>query len=195
MTHTRQRLRLLSRQASCLCVLLFLFGCSQPGALSSGQKYNAIEADNKALSELREDDYIVRWGGEEFLIVSRTANREDSNFIASRLCQKVRETDFSDQIGDNIAITCSIGYTLFPLFTKEPNFLNWEELVEIADKALYAVKQNGRNGWATFKTSSDTPYYSIKNCKNFDEFKEKNRLELILHNDGHEKDGSFLQQG
>jgi diguanylate cyclase (GGDEF)-like protein len=111
----------------------------------------------KALGSLlkqqsREDDYIVRWGGEEFLIVSRYNHRSAIGTIVARLSDAIANANLSAVIGSEQVITCSIGYALLP-FNPENDVidLTWQEAVDLADKALYQVKANGRNGWASYQ--------------------------------------------
>ncbi len=131
------------------------------------------------LTELREDDYIVRWGGEEFLIVARAVERENSDHIARRLCKKIEATNFDNELKAHKKITCSIGFALLPFFEDSNQVdLSWEEVVDIADKALYLVKQNGRNGWATYISSQTHKAKSLKESINFEEFTKQNKLKL-----------------
>ena len=48
-------------------------------------------------------------------------------------------------------LTCSIGFIECPLFRDARGSLGWEQMVELADRALYYVKGHGRNGWAAFR--------------------------------------------
>lgn len=95
----------------------------------------------------READIIVRWGGEEFLIIARNADRECSSIVAKKIADALREHAFV--IGDGVVIhkTCSIGFTAFPLCPGQPEAFGWEEGVELADQCLYAAKNSGRDGW------------------------------------------------
>jgi len=104
----------------------------------------------------RDSDLMVRWGGEEFLAISRFNNRKQSKFIAERLKQKIADTDFV--IGDNKVIhkSCSIGFAHYPFTPKQPSALNWKEIVDIADKALYAAKYSGRNAWVSLESNKLT---------------------------------------
>ena len=78
---------------------------------------------------------VGRWGGEEFVIVSRDKNADAARLLA----EKIRESIAEYQFPDIYHLTCSIGVTeLHPEddFTKAFNRL---------DKAMYASKQSGRN--------------------------------------------------
>jgi len=81
---------------------------------------------------LRSLDYVVRWGGEEFLMVARFVDRDEA---AAR------------------ALTCSIGFAAYPFSRLRPRAVGWERVVEVADLALYAAKRDGRNRWVGFDGS------------------------------------------
>jgi hypothetical protein len=50
-----------------------------------------------------------------------------------------------------LRLTCSIGFIECPLFRDARGSLGWEQMVELADRALYHVKAHGRNGWAAYR--------------------------------------------
>jgi len=95
----------------------------------------------------RESDYLVRWGGEEFLVVTRGTRRERAAELAERARAAIAEEPFVLPDGSALAKSCSIGYASFPPARRFPQALGWQEVVEIADAALYLVKNSGRNGW------------------------------------------------
>jgi diguanylate cyclase (GGDEF)-like protein len=85
--------------------------------------------------EVRAGDKLVRWGGEEFLLVCAETNREQ----AARLAEKLRTAMTAQDWPHGLQITCSFGATA----------LNPEEdigkAIARADTALYAAKSSGRN--------------------------------------------------
>ncbi len=95
----------------------------------------------------RETDYLVRWGGEEFLVVARATPHTHAAELAERLRAAVADQPFELDDGSLLARTCSIGFCCFPLSAQHPGALDWSATVNIADAALYAVKSAGRNGW------------------------------------------------
>jgi diguanylate cyclase (GGDEF)-like protein len=101
----------------------------------------------------RETDYLIRWGGEEFLVVARFIDRDNAPKLAERLRVIVEEYDFD--IGKNKAIkkTCSIGFACYPFSTRNTKALDWSQVIDIADHCLYAAKKSSRNAWVGLNTS------------------------------------------
>ncbi len=106
----------------------------------------------------RDSDYLVRWGGEEFLIVARGTSRNHGAELAERARAVVADEPFVMADGTRINKTCSIGFVCFPPAPAFARALDWSSLVKLADTALYAVKQRGRNGWlGVLQAYADTP--------------------------------------
>jgi diguanylate cyclase (GGDEF)-like protein len=95
----------------------------------------------------RDADTIVRWGGEEFLVVARNAARADATVLMERIRTQINSHPFRLDDGREIRCSCSLGFTFFPLLHQEPDLLSWERLVDVADRCLYAAKRGGRNAW------------------------------------------------
>lgn len=93
----------------------------------------------------RESDCVIRWGGEEFLLVSRFADRDEAPLMAERIRKNIEQSDFILPDGKSLKKTCSIGYACFPFLCEQPTHLSWEQVIDIADHALYAAKKSGRN--------------------------------------------------
>jgi diguanylate cyclase (GGDEF)-like protein len=94
---------------------------------------------------VRHSDVIVRWGGEEFVIICPQSSNEHVKLICNRLRHHLQQTPFRTQGGDQFPITLSIGAALFsPSTISEP----WESALARADKALLQVKRNGRDNWS-----------------------------------------------
>lgn len=96
---------------------------------------------------LRDSDYLVRWGGEEFLIVVRFTARSEALEMAERIRQTVAACPFDLGNGQVLHKTCSIGFASYPFYARAPAVLSWEQVIDTADRALYAAKNSGRNCW------------------------------------------------
>jgi diguanylate cyclase (GGDEF)-like protein len=95
----------------------------------------------------RATDYLVRWGGEEFLIVARGTPRRRAAELAERARQAVSAQPFELDGGLRLALTCSVGFSAFPLCAGLPRALDWHAAIDLADAALYEAKEAGRNAW------------------------------------------------
>jgi diguanylate cyclase (GGDEF)-like protein len=102
-----------------------------------------IEIARRLRAVLREPDLIVRWGGEEFLVVVRALSPEAVEALAQRMLDVVGATPVTHQ-GRVMSVTASIGYATFPI---EPTLLavSWERAINLVDTALYLAKAHGRN--------------------------------------------------
>ncbi len=94
---------------------------------------------------LREEDLMVRYGGEEFLFILPAASPADAYKIAERIRQSVEKMDIKD--GDVcLHLTASFGVSAC---SDEP-IKEAEQLLQHADEALYRAKQQGRNQVASY---------------------------------------------
>ena len=109
-----------------------------------------VEVKSILESVFRETDYLLRWGGEEFLIVARFVNRSRAVELAERLRRSIQEHSFKIEKDIVLNVTCSIGFSVFPLLSSNPTSLNWERTIDIADLCLYAAKKSNRNTWIGF---------------------------------------------
>jgi diguanylate cyclase (GGDEF)-like protein/PAS domain S-box-containing protein len=94
----------------------------------------------KAISELikksiRKTDYLIRWGGEEFMIISPETILESAKLVAERT-RKAMEHQGFDKVGK---VTGSFGVTEFRQVD------GVDDIIKRADDALYKAKSKGRN--------------------------------------------------
>jgi diguanylate cyclase (GGDEF)-like protein/PAS domain S-box-containing protein len=85
-------------------------------------------------------DIVGRYGGEEFVVVMPETGLEGALVFAERLRTAVERHEFVTRSGHKLHITCSIGVT-----QGEPELLDIDHLLALADKALYRAKEEGRN--------------------------------------------------
>jgi predicted signal transduction protein with EAL and GGDEF domain len=105
----------------------------------------------------RKSDTLVRWGGDEFLVVARYVEPDVVEALAERIRRAVEEHPFDLGQGRPVHLGCSIGFALYPFLTSDPNLLTWEQVGSIADRALYAAKSSGRNAWVGILGTNKTP--------------------------------------
>src|SRR5664280_2861116 len=105
-----------------------------------------LEVTRRINSVIRSSDVLVRWGGDEFLIVSRYSNRAEAATLASRILTAVgnREAGMGDA-GIDFRQTCSIGWVAFPWDPREPNAVPLETVLGMADRGVYEAKTLGKN--------------------------------------------------
>jgi diguanylate cyclase (GGDEF)-like protein len=95
----------------------------------------------------RPSDMLIRWGGEEFLVVCRNINRQESTILAERTRQAIAEHSFIIANEQHISITCSIGFCAIPVLLQGPKDIEWPQTFSMIDFCLYAAKLSGKNCW------------------------------------------------
>ena len=90
--------------------------------------------------QLRQYDSAARFGGEEFALLLPETSPKDALMVAERLRQSLCDMQFSGSISE-LTITASFGIATIP----HEQIDSIEDLIRIADDALYLAKSNGRN--------------------------------------------------
>jgi diguanylate cyclase (GGDEF)-like protein len=103
-------------------------------------------------SALRENDKLVRWGGEEFLAVLGPMSPAQADLTAERLLQAVRGEPVLWN-GQLIRCTISIGYASFPMQGSATD-ISLDSAISLVDKALYEAKRRGRDRACLIKVVS-----------------------------------------
>jgi diguanylate cyclase (GGDEF)-like protein len=94
---------------------------------------------------VRKSDVLVRWGGEEFLIMSRSTDPGGTPAFCSRILQVMASAPFDLGHGIEVTKTCSVGWAAYPWSRASFEAICAEEAIAIADTALYRAKALGRN--------------------------------------------------
>lgn len=99
-------------------------------------------------------DVIGRIGGDEFMIYMRNLpSISDADEMAGNIVKSVRyDLEFEEQ---PIHVTCSVGVAVYPY-----HGTTYEELFEKADRAVYTVKANGKDGYRVYHAASTTVYHA-----------------------------------
>lgn len=90
---------------------------------------------------VREEDTVARYGGEEFAIILPHTTADNAYAAAEKIRRRVEETEFQDmdsQPSGRITISLGVADT-------DGSIEDYQELIEMADKALYRAKETGRN--------------------------------------------------
>jgi len=104
-----------------------------------------IEAVKKTRRILRESDAIVRFGGEEFLVILPGEDAHAAKAVGERICTGIEEMTVRGD-GQIIKVTVSIGLASYP----ENEVDQPDGLIRYADQALYHSKSAGRNQLTVF---------------------------------------------
>lgn len=89
-------------------------------------------------SNLREEDCLSRWGGEEFLILIVDTDLERARVITNRMREKIEEEIFEHNL-KKVSVTMTFGISIYV------DNDSIDDMIKKADDALYRGKKNGRN--------------------------------------------------
>jgi len=133
-----------------------------------------ISVVNTIKLNIRENDILIRFGGEEFLILVYKEDTYDIVSIANRIREKVmRETIFAQD--SKINMTISIGINPVPYKAK-----NIEEAIKIADEQLYIAKSSGRNIVKIFSDVVATKSRTTKRISDIQDAIDSQRVQCAL---------------
>ncbi len=102
-----------------------------------------VEVARRLRDTLREQDLIVRWGGEEFLVVVQSLGAEQVDTLAQRMLAALDHAPVTAGV-HHIAVTGSIGFATFPIGPASLR-VSWERAINLVDTAMYLAKAHGRN--------------------------------------------------
>ena len=91
--------------------------------------------------ELRTNDVVARWGGEEFAVILPDTNRIDALAVGNKILDLFRSKNFGDA-SSIIRLKCSIGVVNYP---EDPLF-SIEEMIDAGEECIYKVKERGGDG-------------------------------------------------
>jgi diguanylate cyclase (GGDEF)-like protein len=108
------------------------------------------DVSNSVREEIRESDILVRFGGEEFVIIFTDTDSDMGQAFAERIRKKIASLSWQVK-AQEINITASIGVYCVVADTFSQDSLDIDSLLSYADHALYAAKASGRNRIVLFK--------------------------------------------
>ena len=100
-----------------------------------------VEAAAVIRSSARETDVVARFGGDEFALVLPDTGGDGAYAVGERIRERIAAHRFLAADGLDIHLTGSVGVATLPDVAASA-----EELVQAADKAMYHVKDSGKNG-------------------------------------------------
>lgn len=126
--------------------------------------------------QFRQHDHVIRWGGEEFLVITCLKKKVDPRRVAERIRAAICNHDFCRDRGA-LTLTCSIGFARFPFLADAPEALSIYDTVELADQCLYLAKTTGRNRWCGVEAGSGLDVDALRAA-----LKEPENVALALDN-------------
>ncbi|MEO8807712.1 MAG: GGDEF domain-containing protein, partial [Burkholderiaceae bacterium] len=138
-----------------------------------------VEVARRLNEAVRSDDLVVRWGGEEFLILAPRAGPEQAEQMAARVLRALGETPIEVNGARALRVTASIGYARFPLppYSAE---VPWEQAINLADMALYTAKNQGRNRAVGMVSSTASTREALRSLEvDFDQAWREGRVTLL----------------
>jgi diguanylate cyclase (GGDEF)-like protein len=119
-----------------------------------------VDVARRLAAAVRDEDLVVRWGGEEFLVVAAGLGTEHADQLAARILTSIGGTPVALE-SRTIAVTASIGYACYPL----PPYsvpVPWAQAINLADMALYSAKSQGRNRAVGLVSASASDAQSLR---------------------------------
>lgn len=92
----------------------------------------------------RKSDIVTRYGGEEFLIILTHTGQDGAVRFAGNLLNEIRSREIKISADLKIHITASLGISSCG-FSETEQIITFEELIDMADSAMYKAKEKGRN--------------------------------------------------
>ena len=111
------------------------------GHLAGGRTLTEIGRVIRA--SVRDTDIVSRFGGDEFTVVLPQTGVEGARVIAERVRSAIETWDYHETLGLDLRLTASIGIACYPDHAETR-----EGWIGQADRAMYRVKEQGKNGIA-----------------------------------------------
>ena len=105
-----------------------------------------LEFRDLLLSTCRKSDFVIRWGGDEFVVISKQARAGETEALAERIRSTIAEHNFVLGDGQIVRTTCSIGFAAYPLFRNRADDSGLDQIINLADSLMYEAKRE-RNAW------------------------------------------------
>ena len=130
------------------CVSLFFIDCDDFKGINDllghpvGDQFLRFFA-TLLLEGIREGDVVIRYAGDEFVILLPNTSLEAATSVGERLIEMIRTRTMADNL--NLHTTVSMGLATYP-----KHAVSAEDLIKHADDALYAAKRNGKDQLSVF---------------------------------------------
>ncbi len=108
-----------------------------------------LQVRDLLVSSCRASDVIVRWGGDEFMIIAHPSSMYGAKVLAEKVRRALVEHEYRLEAGAIAHLSASIGVAPYPFASRPREGMNWEQVTSIADRAAYLAKENGKNAWVS----------------------------------------------
>ena len=105
-----------------------------------------IELRDVLLAICRRSDFVIRWGGDEFVVIAKQTRPEEAEALAERIRTSIANHNFKLSDGQIVRTTCSVGFVTYPLFRAQADEANLDQVISLADGLMYEAKKQ-RNAW------------------------------------------------
>jgi diguanylate cyclase (GGDEF)-like protein len=121
---------------------------------------------------VRFDDMVLRWGGEEFVILLVATKSDFITSFADKVRSAVEKNEIHLDDGTKLNVTISIGIASFPL-ADIAGELSLDQCINLSDIAMYNAKRSGRNRAVMFVPTKPFSYEEIVNGSSMQEYFER----------------------
>lgn len=122
-----------------------------------------VQVANILKEQCRDDDIVIRWGGDEYMVVAKVDDLEHAKAFSERIRLAIANHGFDVGLSNRFHLSSSLGFALFPFSHYAPHSISWDQVHLLADQALYMSKDAGRNTWSGVVQSDKELPFSVLN--------------------------------
>lgn len=121
-----------------------------------------IQVANILRNECHTNDIVIRWGGDEYMVITEVAQLEDAHRFAERIRIAISSHAFDVGLPNKFNLSSSLGFALYPFNHFAPHSISWDQVHLLADQALYKSKESGRNTWSGIvQSDNELPFKTL----------------------------------
>jgi two-component system, cell cycle response regulator len=109
-----------------------------------------VEVARVLRSCVRDEDVVVRYGGDEYVVLLVGIDSGGGLKVAERIRRAIEDHRFLSREGSRVRVTASIGLASYPEHARSKG-----EILDLADRAMYRGKRSSRN--VVYMASKDLP--------------------------------------
>lgn len=102
-------------------------------------------------STFRDNDHVIRLGGEEFIVITSCSKGQHGEELAERVRKSVESSVFDAGASRSVPVTVSVGYC----WIRADSIESWAAALDLSDRALYEAKEAGRNQWRGYNVADE----------------------------------------